>query len=309
MILTITPNLAWDLTYTIDELRPGASHRVTDATGRAGGKGVNVARVLRQLGERSHVLALAGGTTGEACEQDLQRSGVPTTLVPITESTRQSIAVLPRRAGTGNDGGHPTLFNEAGPSVTWAEWETLVVTAVQLVTDYAVDAVTVSGSLPPGVGRSGLTALLDALPVPVLVDGSGPALLWAAEHGASLLKPNRAELAEATGTKDLDLGVARLFDSGAGSVVVTDGAAGLIAFEPPGGAVARAHLPRPISGNPTGAGDAALAALAATRNESWPARLRHAVAVSAAAVAAPVAGEVDPARVDRLTPTVVVQTP
>ena len=68
-------------------------------------------------------------------------------------------------------------------------------------------------------------------------------------------------------------------------------------------------LPQPLTGNPTGAGDACVAALAAglLNPLPWPELLADAVACSAAAVASPVAGAVDPDRVRRLRADVVVE--
>jgi tagatose 6-phosphate kinase len=59
MIVTVTPNLALDVTYELPELRPGHAHRVRAVHSRAGGKGVNVARVLASLGHDVLVLGLA----------------------------------------------------------------------------------------------------------------------------------------------------------------------------------------------------------------------------------------------------------
>ncbi|NBH08091.1 PfkB family carbohydrate kinase, partial [Amycolatopsis sp. SID8362] len=64
MIVTVTPNAALDVTYTVDGLVPDAVHRARDVRHRAGGKGVNVARVLHALGVDVHAIATAGGPTG-----------------------------------------------------------------------------------------------------------------------------------------------------------------------------------------------------------------------------------------------------
>ena len=153
-----------------------------------------------------------------------------------------------------------------------------------------------SGSLPPEAAQDGyaeLVRLAHARSVPVLVDTSGPALLAAARAGADVVKPNDAELRETLGESDPDTGARRLRDEGAGAVVVSLGARGMLAVTGEGSW--RAAPPYPVRGNATGAGDAAVAALVLgmASGQPWPDRLRTAVALSAAAVAAPVAGSVD----------------
>jgi tagatose 6-phosphate kinase len=71
MFLTVTPNTALDVTYEVTRLGPGATNRVDRPRARAGGKGVNVARVLHALGEAVHVIGFAGGQAGEAVEGEL----------------------------------------------------------------------------------------------------------------------------------------------------------------------------------------------------------------------------------------------
>jgi tagatose 6-phosphate kinase len=300
-VLCLTPNPAWDVTYGVDRLDPGEALRVRSVAARAGGKGVNVARVARALGASSVAVAPVGGLLGPAFAADLDAAGQPAVLVPVVGALRQAVAVVPQHAGP-DDGGHPTVLNEPGAALTDAEWADLVETSVRLAADH--DVVTISGSLPAGTDQERLERLVRSLREtgrPVHVDVSGPGLLWAARAGADLVKPNRAELAEATGTHDLAQGVAALQRLGARDVVVTDGEKGLAAYAPGSATpVVRARLDAPVHGNPTGAGDAAMAALAVSVGSPWDERLALTVATSAAAVLQPVAGEVDPEDVRRL---------
>ncbi|MDF9875435.1 1-phosphofructokinase family hexose kinase [Cellulosimicrobium cellulans] len=325
-VVALTPNPAWDVTYGVDRLAPGESLRVRSVVARAGGKGVNVARVARTLGASSVAVCPLGGPLAGPFAADLDTDGQPTVVVPVAGAVRQSVAVVPAEAGV-EDGGHPTVLNEPGPALGDAEWAALVAAcAAQARVPDAASApphdgppphdglprhvvATVSGSLPPGTTPervAGLVGALRAAGALVHVDASGPGLLWAADAGADLLKPNRSELVEATGIADPALAVAELFRRGARAVVVTDGERGLTAYEPgPAGAgvpvvAGRARLAAPVAGNPTGAGDAAMAALAVDPDQPWARRLALAAATSAAAVLQPVAGAVDRADVDRL---------
>ena len=96
----------------------------------------------------------------------------------------------------------------------------------------------------------------------VVVDADGAALRDAVTAGPDVVKPNRAELLAATGCADIAAGVGVLRSTGARDVVVSDGADGLLVF-PRRRPRLRARLPAPLAGNPTGAGDALVAALAA----------------------------------------------
>jgi tagatose 6-phosphate kinase len=278
MIVTVTPNLALDVTYEVPELRPGHAHRVRAVHSRAGGKGVNVARVLALLGHDVMVLGLAGGPTGDAVRADLDASGLPHDLVPSAEETRRTVTVAA--------GGEATLLREPGPVIGADEWAALE----SRIPD--ADVLVISGSLPPGVDTDAV-ARLAARDIPVIVDTSGEPLRRAAPY-AWAVKPNAEELAAVTGTDDPVAGARML---GARTVVVSLGAEGLLAVT--GEEVHRVPPPRVVTGNPTGAGDAVVAALAAGAGSPWPDLLGDAAALSAAAVLAPLAGSYDSAAYER----------
>ncbi|PFG39478.1 tagatose 6-phosphate kinase/hypothetical protein [Georgenia soli] len=293
MIVAVTPNPAWDVTYRVAELVPGTSHRVPDVTGRAGGKGVNVARVVRDLGGDALVVAPVGGLHGQAFTASLADDGVAARLVATGVELRQSVAVVPEQA-SGWDGGHPTLFNESGEPLPDGVWDGLVATVAEAVGELGPEVVTISGSLPPGTTENQLAELIGAGRrggAAVLVDTSGDALVWAARARADLVKPNRTEALGATGTGNVHDAAAALRELGAGAVVITDGGDGMRYDD--GATRLTARLDTELAGNPTGAGDAALAALALGWTLPWPERLRRAVATSAASVTEPVAGRVD----------------
>jgi tagatose 6-phosphate kinase len=133
-----------------------------------------------------------------------------------------------------------------------------------------------------------------------VLDTHGEALLLGAAAGPAIVKPNLEELANLTGRRlsapdgpDLTAVAAaadQLRASGARAVVASLGSAGLLATTGDGRWLAR---PAAVAGNPTGAGDAVVAALAhgLVLGRPWDERLRHAAALGAATVAAPVAGE------------------
>lgn len=302
MILTVTPNVALDITYRVDQLTPGSSHRVRRVEERAGGKGVNVARALHALGHDTIVLGFVGGATAGAVMADLARGGLAHELVAVQGPTRRSIAVVDA------SNGEATLFNEAGPPVPATSWNDLEARLAARLPEAA--ALVVSGSLPPGARDDAcarLVRLAAAHRVTVLVDTVGEALLQAAAAGADIVKPNSSELFQTTDCSDVALAATALRRRGAKAVVVSLGAAGMTAFTPEGSW--RASPPTRIVGNPTGSGDAAAAALVAgaVAGAPWPDRLRDAVALSAATVLQATAGSVDLRDYLRLVPQILVE--
>lgn len=291
MILTVTPNPALDLTYRVPALHAGETHRAAPPAVRAGGKGLNVARVIAQTGGHAFVLTTAGGPSGVRLADELEASRLPVELIPVSSPTRSSIAIVDESSG------ETTVVNETGGPLTDAEWAALRDAAERLL--LPATCVVGSGSLPPGAPESFYADLVRRAAghgLPSVIDAVGSALRLAAEAGATVVKPNRRELAETTGHDDPVAGARSLLDAGAGLVLVSLGAAGMLAV-PRVGEPLDARLPTPLSGNATGAGDAAVAAVACLLSagvDDPAALLQRATAWSAAAVLAPLAGEVHP---------------
>lgn len=295
MILTLTPNPAIDLTYRVAGLTPGESHRVPEALTRAGGKGINVSRVLAAQGVETRIVATRGGDTGDQLQSELVADKIPSRLIPVQADTRRTIALVDEVSGL------TSIFNERGLALSAAEWQSLAsVVADELA---GADILVASGSLPPGAPGDfypGVIALAGHLGVPAIIDTSGAGLLSAASAGAELLKPNRAELLEATGERELSAGARVLLRLGAKRLLVSDGENGMLAFE--SGVVGHlsASLPEVLPGNPTGAGDAAVAGAASIMAKARQAgesvnleeMLRRAAAWGSAAVLMPGAGEI-----------------
>jgi tagatose 6-phosphate kinase len=290
VILTVTLNTALDVTYRVASLVPHASHRVSEVRERPGGKGLNVARVLAALGHEVTVTGFAGGATGRTVQEALTAvPGIVDALVPVAGATRRTVAVVDERTGD------TTQFNEPGPVVDGAEWSAFEEAYEALLG--AASVVALCGSLPPGVPVGAYAKLVRAARaagVPVLLDTGGEPLRRAVAARPDIVKPNADELAELTGSHEPSQAARDARRRGARTVVASLGAAGLFADTPEGHW--RAAPPAALRGNPTGAGDSAVAGLLSGLVEhlAWPDRLARAVALSAATVASPVAGEFDP---------------
>ncbi|MEA5358078.1 1-phosphofructokinase family hexose kinase [Amycolatopsis sp., V23-08] len=285
MIVTVTPNTALDVTYTVDGLAPDGVHRVREVRSRAGGKGINVARVLHALGADVVAIATAGGPTGAAVTAELGAAGVAADWVPIAGETRRTTTVL-------GDDGSVTLLNEPGPELSDEEWTALA----GAVRRHEPDVLVCSGSLPPGAPPGGYASLLGGTSI---LDTSGAALLAGLAARPAVVKPNAEELREVTGLDDPEAAARELVKAGAGAVVVSLGPDGLLAVT--GSGAWHAAPSTVLRGNSTGAGDAVVAALALglSHREPWPDILRRAVALSGAAVLGPLAGDVDLAHYHR----------
>ncbi|NNG39723.1 1-phosphofructokinase family hexose kinase [Flexivirga sp. ID2601S] len=293
MILAVCPNPALDITYRVDRLVPGESHRVSQVLQRPGGKGVNVAAVLHEAAAQVTATGLVGGASGAELACALDQLDVPHRFSHISGPTRRTVTVVA--------GDEATALNEPGPTVGGDEWRTFTALFGSLTCDAAV--VTLSGSLPAGLpidAYAELTRLAHDQGAPVVLDCSGAPLVAALSAGPDVVKVNAEEAGAAigrpTGTMAETLSAAiELRRMGAVECVVTRGADGLVASTTVGdfGATPGA----PVTGNPTGAGDAFTAGLALgiEHGEHWLRRLRLAAGWAAGAVARPTAGSVDPA--------------
>ena len=298
MIVTVTPNPSIDRTVTLSSsLTRGAVHRVTSVTNQAGGKGVNVAKVLTMAG--IDALAVLPAAVNDPLITALETAAVPFRVVTTAEAARTNLAITEQDGTT-------TKINEPGA--------TLDESALRAFTDAVLDAadgaawVVMSGSLPPGVPASwygDVVARLASHPCRIAVDTSDAplaALVGSLDRGApDLIKPNAEELAGVLGydPQALEDAVAQgdptpvvaaarqLIDRGIGAVLATLGAAGAVLVDRNGAWMA---TPPPIVPRSTvGAGDSSLAGYlrAEVGGAEPPQRLQMAVAYGSAAASLP----------------------
>lgn len=292
-VLTLTLNPAIDVTYTVPELHVGGTTRVPAPERRAGGKGLNVSRVAVQTGAKSQALARIGAEDGPFFRDELEAAGIGATLIPHPGVTRSTVAIVEQ------ENGRTTIMNEPGADIDSIQWRAVAEALVENLDGARTSGATVlvvSGSLPHGLPADfipGIIQLAAGANVPTIIDTSGDALLRA--RGASLIKPNAEELLAATGARTLDEGIDRCFANGIDAVLLSMGEDGLRLYRSGNSGYVAGRLAEPLSGNPTGAGDAAVAAAAQVlaTGGSDEELVRRACAYSAAAVLAPLAGDVD----------------
>jgi tagatose 6-phosphate kinase len=281
MITTVTLNPMLDKTVTVGTLRRGAVNRATEVSGIVGGKGVNVSRQLRLLGQETVATGFIGGETGSQIERLLDAEGIPHHFVRTGGMTREGVTYLEP------DGTMTSVFEPPG-KVTAAEAERLLGECRSLAAQS--EWVVCSGSSPSpeadGIFRS-IVEECRSRGIPVLLDSYGSALERGVESVPDFLKPNREEFEQTfgtriTGEKEMVAAVRRLIEGGVRYCVLTDGDRPFTAADRDGAWVVTP--PRVTAVDPTGSGDSMIAGILYGLGKSWP--FARALAFGAAAGAA-----------------------
>lgn len=293
MIVTLTAHPSLDRGISLAApLRPGEVQAAESSREDAGGKGINVARVVAAAG--APVLALLPLATDDPFETALRASGIDAQRVPVRGHVRTNLTIT-------DPAGVTTKLNLPGARLS-AQEEAAVTDAVVAASAEARWLV-LAGSLPPGTAPDFYVRVIGAVRAAlgddaprIAVDTSGPALEAVVAHARpDLIKPNDDELAELVGELpsggDLAVavaGIARsLVPARVGAALVTLGAAGAVLVTADG---AWRASPPPIRVVSTvGAGDSSLAGYVLAASSDFPPedRLRHAVRYGAAAAALP----------------------
>ncbi len=188
MILCLNPNAAIDKTIVVSYFEINKIHRPESVIALAGGKGCNVARALKTLGEEPVVSGWVGGFAGQFIEKELHQEGIQTDFVHTDFESRTCTSILDRENQT------LTEIYEKGEPVPAEKVEELRDHIRNVIGNYK--AITLSGSLPPGVPPvfyAGLIGIAKEAGVPTFLDTSGDALRMGLEAGPSFVKPNETE--------------------------------------------------------------------------------------------------------------------
>jgi 1-phosphofructokinase family hexose kinase len=311
MIITVTLNAAIDKTLAVPNFRLGRRHRAVEQTAMAGGKGVNVARALRGLGQPVIATGIAGGPTGTRIVEHLTEEGILNDFVRIREESRTSTAVIDPTSG------EQTEINERGPNVSEGELELFVDKLLYLAKGAAVCVF--AGSLPRGVDAGLYGRLIEEmrrLGVTTLIDSEGEPLLMATRGAPDVVTPNEIEAEGLVGHEFADeddrrRALGEMVEMGAREAIMTlaDGCLAVLG-DGTDRSLYRATLEplEPVSS--VGSGDAFLAGFVAARYGGRdPDRcLRFAVACGAESTQHFGAGQLDHRDVERLVSEVQVET-
>lgn len=301
MIVTVTANAAIDRTIRVDRLVPGRLHHAREDYAQAGGKGVNVARLLHAMGVPVHAIVVVAGASGDFICADLTRAGISYTRVGAEGASRTCLEIVDESSGI------VTQVHGDGVRGTPALADALLEAVLQRGTGAAW--VAICGSMPRGFPAESLDAIADGVRMcgaRLAIDTSGEALARFVRRDPDLVRVNRVELVEAM-TLDAprsaghSLGVGwpggkvpelALVSDASSPVRVWSRASGRALVTPPAVAVS----------NPIGCGDAMLAGLLAqlVRGGTQESAIAYGIAVGAAQAEARVPGQLDLARANEL---------
>jgi 1-phosphofructokinase family hexose kinase len=194
MIITVTLNAAIDKTLEVPSFTPGRRHRTVDQTTMPGGKGVNIARALKQLGQPVIATGFAGGATGTRIAEALGDESILSDFVRIRDESRTNTVVLDPTTGL------HTEINERGPAVSAQELKLFREKLLYLAQGASICVF--AGSLPRGLEQDVYSSLIREvrrLGVTTMIDTEGEPLRLAMRAEPDLVSPNELEAEELVG--------------------------------------------------------------------------------------------------------------
>ncbi len=255
MILCVNLNAAIDKTIVVSPFRLNEIHRPQQVIALPGGKGCNVARALKTLDDRPMVTGWVGGFAGQFIESGLKREGIETGFVYLDTESRTCISIRDAENGT------LTEIYEKGDPVPAEKTQAFKALFQTLIKNYA--AITLSGSLPPGVPPDFYAELIDIARnagVPTFLDTSGAALQHGIEAQPTFVKPNQKEFADLLNapliSEDVVAEVARRYKT---NLILSLGADGVICSD--GDNLFQVRPPRLKIQSAVGSGDCLLAGI------------------------------------------------
>jgi 1-phosphofructokinase/tagatose 6-phosphate kinase len=303
MIITVTLNAAMDKTLEVPSFTPGRRHRTVDQATMPGGKGVNIARAIKRLGQPVIATGLAGGATGTRIVEALNDESILNDFVRIQDESRTNTAVLDPTTGL------QTEINERGPAVAPQELELFREKLLYLA--QGAQICVFAGSLPRGIDNDVYQQLIrevGRLGVTTMIDSDGEPLRLSMRAEPSLVSPNELEAEELVGHEfndadDRAQAVIEMTRQGAREAIMTvsDGCYARIVED--GSAVLyRVRVQEQEARSAVGWGDAFLAGYVAARygGQDPVDCLRFGVACGAESTHHFGAGIVDPGQVERL---------
>lgn len=189
MILAVTMNPAIDKIYFVKSFNIDKVHRPDEMIASAGGKGLNVARVAKLVGENVAASGYLGGGNGKFISKKIEALGLVDRFVQIDDETRICINITDLTNHT------CTEVLEAGPTISETQEQLFLDSFVKMIED--VDIITLSGSLPKGLAQDfygKLITIAKTYNKPVLLDTSGDAFMEGVKAKPFLIKPNEEEI-------------------------------------------------------------------------------------------------------------------
>ncbi len=294
MITTVTMNASIDKAYYLSQaIENGTVMRVKTCLNSAGGKGLNVARIIKLCKAKVQATGLVGGYNGQYLESLLDKDQIPHNFLHIQGETRSCINILDERYGS-------TEYLEPGCQVTPEEEQAFMEKFPEIIRDSQV--VTISGSLPKGVKTDlygKLISIVKSMGKQVILDSSGESLREGIRCCPTVVKPNQDEIEQFFHVKIRDMEevityARQIHNLGIPWVVISLGKDGAVLVCKEG--VYKGTPPNVQVVNTVGCGDSMVGALAVSleRGDLPQDALKHAVAVATANALSPNTGDFDP---------------
>ena len=188
MIYTVTLNPALDYIIQVDNLKLGSTNRSEGERILPGGKGINVSRVLKNLGVESKNLGFVAGFTGEEIKRSVKDWGLEENFIKLPMGTSRINVKLRSK--------EETEINARGPEISERAVEELFARLEELEKG---DVLVLSGSVPKNLSDTIYQNIIkkqQGKGIQVVLDTSGEALLKSVSYHPFLIKPNRQELEE-----------------------------------------------------------------------------------------------------------------
>ena len=254
MIYTVTLNPSVDYVMFATDFKEGTLNRANKTFKFAGGKGINVSRVLSELGKPSIALGFIGGFPGELIKAQLKAQHIQNDFIEVDQDTRINVKLK---------GASETEINAPGPTVSASQLELLYDKISSLTIE---DTVILSGSIPEGIPQEvygHIAKLCHTNHIPFVVDAEKRLMLPTLQYGPELVKPNIHELGEMFNVviesdKEVIHYAKALMKQGAKSVLVSMGGDGAILV---GEEIFKATVPKGVVVNTVGAGDSTVAGM------------------------------------------------
>jgi len=307
MIATVTLNPSLDKTLTVRGLVVDEVNRWTTFRRDPGGKGINVSRVVRELGGDTIAYSFSGGIDGEIMERLLRKQGVAFDFVAIRQPIRSNIIITDVKTR------HQTRIDAPGPRISQLELQKLREKIRN--TEPKPDFIVFAGSIPPGIPGDTYRELIEeakSLGIRTALDSEGIWLSEGIKAKPHLIKPNVHEAEELLGAelkddKAIIRAVKSFLEQGIGVAVISRGRGGLIAATK--GKMLKAVPPQVKVRNTVGAGDSALAGLVLglSQRATLEEACRLAVAAGTASVLTPGTELCRRSDVEKLLPQIKVE--
>jgi 1-phosphofructokinase family hexose kinase len=286
-ILTLTVNPAVDRIVAVDRLVFEDRAYIEATSEAAGGRGINVSRVLNRFGAKTTAITTSGREVGRKFEEQLAQDSFDKEIVKIRSNIRLNMTISDRQ-------GLSVKLNERGPKLSKVEQDRVFRAVENLLPN--ASWLMLCGSVPPGMDTHFYTNLIHLAAqhkVETLLDADGDSLLHGLEAKPTVIKPNQSEAerllnaALITRSQQIDA-VQRIKALGPKSVVLSLGSRGVIAATSSEG-VLEVMPPHIHALCPIGAGDAMSAAIvwALNKGESFGDALRWGVAAGSASAKLP----------------------